>query len=690
VSTPYAKVGSYKATPNMERYKVYINDVEVTLASIGSDGVTLNTFLSSVNINSSVDVKIIDLTGELRDFSNSFYVYNQDVWFDIHLLYDKQYNGIVTHLCSDGVGDDYIQGSNYFSFEFEGFDSLNAPITQTIRVTRPRIDDDYTPTVLGQLKPFSTWAVTDILSVYTDADTGTPVVTTGWYTFVDEVIQGYESYYTQVGLTWRINITNLTSMYLVYLHNTYIIGSNGGCCGIASVNFPVDCEYNFEVTSTIERNWDYCSAKFDLIDVPCSTKKYLYKTSSSTEPINLEYYCDGVWKAIGNFGSNYLLDTSKYCTGSELQLRASCNYTATSGCCGNDIVNDSNSCVELRTIHTLPYCPTGEIQLDQVICTETIGCDDCGSLSIDRYITSQPITISTIREWNNLIIRNYHQQEYIIQNPYYKNTQESIITHPNTITYNIEKIDATTKQLSLIYTSNPLNESLEPTTIEYTINEDGMYRFSATITNLCSQTTFYKEVYVYEKDYIERTACSEYRLFHCIDRSYDLTVRKYKDKSIVYFWDSDNQKETSTGNTIVKYNIDFFTYDITFKEDDVYEVLYKDNVYLIIHDCFITNCHQEYIKSLLCETSLNMLLTDCRITDDTLLKTYYIQKYVLLYDVYKALSVRLRNIEYNHIITPNVLLEENYCVELYQLFDVLNELKKLCITCKIVSDDCGC
>lgn len=694
-STPYPKVGGFNDVTNFVRYKVYINEVEVVSPTIGITG-ELNTFVAQVPINTSVNVKVVDLTGEVDTFNQSFLVYNQPLWMDIHLLHNKQFPSVIDYNCYLGVNGegnselapnnigDFLGGSNYFEWEIHSSSSTISGINDivgVIKVERPR-------DVNGILIPFYTVA-------WDNSDNTT--VVSGTYSnniFTDAVIQGYESYFTSVSNRYLLTLDGtITTLYLAYLLQSSPTVTQDCCGGNTTIPF-VDCTYPFEVTRTIEKAWSYCSAKFDFIDVPCSRDKWLYKTSTSKYPLTVEYYCDGQWKFLGQFSTSFKLEVEKVCTPDEFDIRVSCLLEDVTDCCGGTNHSEGNTCTELRTIKTLPYCATGEITLQQDVCEDTIGCDDCGDTSLDRIITEQPITINSIREWNNLVIRYYHKEEIIEEKVYYKNTDEPINNeHPNTVTYKIERLDPVTKLYKVYYESNPIDETVDSTEILYTPTDSGIYKFSIILSNACKVSTYSKELYIYAKSYIERLNCSDYRLYHCVDRDKDLLIRKYKDKSLIYSYDSATNTTVETDLAKVSYNEDYFAYDITFTKDDVYELLYEDNNFIILHDCFITTCHQEYVKALLCEGDIcKELLDQCKVTDDTLLKTYLIQKYVLLYDVYKSLASKIVNIEYSHIILPNVLLEENYCVDLYNLFDVIEKLKELCITCqtKTEEDDCGC
>jgi len=687
-TSPSCASAPYARNEVVDRYNVYINEVLIGSAIQGITG-SLNTFVANAPANTYVNVKVVDLTGELQTFNQSFLVYNNDLWFDIHLLYDTTGVGVVDYSCSQGIGQDYLQGSNYFSWEFRGsYTGSNNISVFPIIVELPRFYNQSGQP--GQLVPFSSAWDNYALGVYEDL----PVpgfIYLYWYTALfDTRIQGYESYYTAVGNRWQLGFTSPVRMYLIYLHQTAVV-TQGGCCGgEGGSSIAVPCFLPFEISRSVSRDWEYCSAKFDIIDVPCSRDKWIYKTSTSSAPLKLEYLCDSVWKVIGEFGTSMKLQPELLCGFETLNIRVSCVYDGSgSTCCGGSgVVSEANACVELFTINSLPFCNVGEINLQQEVCAETEGCNDCGDFSSERLITQQNIDISSVVAWNNLVTRYYHKEEITAPKQYYKSTEVSVALHPNTTKYKIEKLDSF-KLYQVVWESSLIIEG-QPLTTLWTPETDGIYRFTVVFTNACMSNSFSKEVYIHAKSYVERIDCNKYRLYHCLDRSFDFLIRTYKDKTTIYSYTALTGVVQGSG---ASYNEDFNTYDFALSKDGVYEVLYREELYLILNDCFITTCHQEYVKALLCEGDIcSTLLDNCKVTDDTLLKTYLIQKYVLLYDVYKALASKIINIEYNHLILPNVLLEENYCVDLYSLFDIIEKLKELCVTCKITTqtDDCGC
>ena len=73
---PYPKIGEFNGTLLFDRYAVYINNIPQLTAVAGTTG-ELNTFQASIPLNSVVEIKIVDNTGEIDTYTNSFQLYDR-------------------------------------------------------------------------------------------------------------------------------------------------------------------------------------------------------------------------------------------------------------------------------------------------------------------------------------------------------------------------------------------------------------------------------------------------------------------------------------------------------------------------------------------------------------------------------------------------------------------------------------
>lgn len=693
----------YDSIKNLNRYRVFINNIE----RVGA----LDTFDLEVDANTNVEVLITDIIGEYSTYKQSFNVFNRDIWVDIHLLRNKTRVRADNDECHLGINGenqnefnnqgDFLGGSNYFEWEIQTTNNFNINLnvnSTLLKVERPR---DANNILLPPLSDDFNNAG-DSLSTNSFLD----------YVVTDRVIQGYESYFTPVldvlGNISHYYIPIKTFGYTLPFYLTYMLQSGvttGGCCGSPQYHFE-DCEYNFEVTRTQEKVLDYCNAEFNLIDIPCSKNKYLY--SGSKNPLTFQYYCNGKWITIGA-GTKVYFDVSNVCNQDEIRIKATCDR-GYSDCCGSG-ESWKSQCEKEYTFKNIEYCADGNVDLLQIICKDTLGCDDCGIISYERFITEQPVNIKLEYNLNNKVYYHYHNQITLLS----ENKTESLIDNVlktttelspcfNTITYQIKKIDKLTKTEPIIYISNPLEILGDRLDIDFTFNESGIYKIEVFLQNCCKISIITKEIYIHSKKEIEQLDCTKYRLFHCIDKDTDeLVIRNYITKEIYY----SNLKVIEGVETDVlqqgikvKYNEDLFTYDIEFLTDNLYEVFITDldgtpTTFLVLHHCFITNCHQEFVKALLCEEPIcDELLEKCLVTDKTLLRVYNIQKYILLYDIFKTMLSKIVNLDYKHIIEPVTTLEDMSCINLYELQDIINKLKEMCVSCGYKTNeeinDCGC
>lgn len=697
----------FNTITNSNRYKVFINNIEI----LGS----LDTFDLEVEANTNVEVLITDTIGQYSNYKQSFNVFNRDIWVDIHLLRNKTRVRADNEECHLGINGenqnefnnqgDFLGGSNYFEWEMQTTNDFNISnnLIGSVKIERPR-------DINGILIPFNISNIS-----YWSGSMNRNIVSgvVGDYIITNKVIKDFEYYFIPVyNIDGSIRhyylnntdaATDIATYYFAYMLQSGV--TTGGCCGNSQYYFE-DCEYNFEVTRTQEKILDYCNAEFNLIDIPCSKNKYLY--SGSKNPLLFQYYCNGKWITIGA-GTKVFFDVSNVCNQDEIRVKATCDRSY-NDCCGQQ-EQWSYFCEKEYTFKNTEYCAEGNVDLLQIICKDTLGCDDCGVISYERFITEQPLNIKLEYNLNNKIYYHYHNNPVLLT----ENKTETLIDNTlrtttelspcfNTITYQIKKIDKLTKTEPIIYLSNELQVLNDRLDIDFTFNESGIYKIEVFLQNCCKISTLSKELYVHSKKEIEQIDCSNYRLFHCIDKDTDeLLIRNYITKEVFY----SNLKVVEGTETSpiqkgikVKYNEDLFTYDIEFLTDNIYEVFITDldgtpTTFLVLHHCFITNCHQEFVKALLCEEPIcDELLDKCLITDKTLLKVYNIQKYVLLYDIFKTMLSKIVNLDYKHIIEPVITLEDMSCIDLYELQDIINKLKEMCVSCGYKTNeeinDCGC
>lgn len=702
---------------NINRYRVYsiVNNIKTELTSGG------DTFDVNIPINTPITIFVTDLTGQYSNYTQTFTTYNRDIWVDISLLRNKQKVGIPNYDCHLGINGevsiidntfnntgDFLGGSNYFEWEIGSSDNsilYTNNILGVVGVERPR-------DVNGLLIPFN--LVNSILPEWqVNANLFLTQGSVENVIYTQETLNEYNSYFTPILdvngriITYRLDLNNVASYYLAYMLQSGVFSS--GCCGNNTYTFS-DCEYPFELVNTQEVSLDYCHSYFNIIDIPCSNNKMLY--SSSNKPLTFSYYCDGQWKVIGA-GTSIEFDASRVCDKEEIRIKGECIYTADVNCCGNQTSYNTNSnCSQEITIKNTGYCSTAEIIPSQIICQGTLGCDDCGTISFSRFITQQLTHFKLNYDLNNRLFYHYHNQvslidrsnitETLIDNNLRLNTELSPCL--NNIIYSIKKVNREVKTESIIFVSGTLVVGTDITDIDYTFLESGIYKIEVTIFNCCKIETITKEIFVYAKKYIEQLECSKYRLFHCLDNESDELVIKNYLTGKIYYDNREFLKGNSNSPVIdgikIKYNEDLYTYDFELLSDEIYTLEVTDingelTQFIIIHHCFITNCHQEYVKALLCEENVcKELLDNCMVTDMTLLKTYQIQKYVLLYDIFKTMLSKIVNLEYKHLIEPVVTLEDMSCINLYEMLDIMNKLKSMCVECGYKTNeemyDCGC
>lgn len=702
---------------NVNRYKVLvtINNITTELTSGG------DTFNIEVPANSIVTLDVVDLINQYSNYKQSFNIYNRDIWVDIALLRNKKRISQLNYNCHLGINGelnilnntfnnigDFLGGSNYFEWEIGSSDNsilYTNNILGVVRVERPR-------DVNGILIPFN--LVNSILPEW--QANANLLLTQGSVEnviYTQEILNEYNNYFTPILdvngriITYRLDLNSVTSYYLAYMLQSGVFSS--GCCGNNTYSFS-DCEYPFELSTSYNTHLNYCHSYFNVIDIPCSNNKMLY--SSSNKPLMFYFYCDGKWEAIGG-GTQVEFDISRVCNKEEVRIKAECIILEEIGCCGNDkSQNKAYTCSQELTVKNIGYCAIADIIPSQIICQDTLGCDDCGTISFSRFITNQPTFFKLNYDLNNKLYYHYHNQVSLIHKT---NVTEDLIDNDlrtttelspclNNIIYTIRKVDRRLNSEPIVFVSNPLVVGTDITDIEYTFADSGIYEITATIFNCCKEVNIVKEIFVYAKKYIEQLDCTKYRLFHCLDKDSDILIIKNYLTGKIYY----DNTEFLLGNTItpfiqdikIKYNEDLFTYDFELLTDEIYTLEVTDmnkelTQFVILHHCFITNCHQEYVKALLCEENVcKELLDNCMVTDNTLLKTYQIQKYVLLYDVFKTMLSKIVNLDYKHLIEPVVSLEDMSCVNLYELLDIMNKLKNMCVECGYKTNeeinDCGC